>query len=738
MDVIEKGASWGRHASSRLHSRRTVERRALERVAVAGRLARAIGTRLVALAIVLSCKASASDAPSSAAAPAPALDRTVVELIFDADHGLADGWMDFGYSPHKLAKGAPASLDLAGYGGLILAHPGLSGPFGGLAFRYRAPSSYGDDFLRVQLQSPSGEALAQVQVDRSRGSSQPDGSVLVWLPMSELNPAGKRFERIMFHAWRSVGHEPVLLDGVGLTPAPAKQSRTRKAQFEIDCGQGRSISPLIYGVGGPMGGPAISPWSTGATARRWGGNLTTRYNWELNTWNLAKDWFFRNAREPLSSYERFVQENLEHKAFTALTVPMIGWVAKDERSVSFPVSVYGPQQATAWDLPDAGNGVGRDGKEISPGPPARTSVRSTPEGIERWVRAIREKDKTRGRSVHSYILDNEPMLWSSTHRDVHPEPAGYDELLERTLAYASAIRRADPEAAIAGPAEWGWLAYHYSAKDVAAGVRLRPDRRRHGDVPLIPWYLKKIGENEKSTGTRILDVLDVHFYPMGQGIGNGPHGETDPATAALRIRSTRALWDPSYVDESWINERMAVIPLLRRWVEENHPGLGISLGEWSFGAEGHMSGGLAAAEALGRFGTEGLTSAYYWTSPLEGSPAFWAFRAYRNFDGAGGHFLDTSIRVRPEGELTSLFASTNEDRSRVVAVLLNHDPDSTLDAGVRLLRCGAVAAARGFTYKGGTAGFAPFDPAQRVGAVAATAAPYSITVLDLTLNRMQR
>ena len=31
--------------------------------------------------------------------------------------------------------------------------------------------------------------------------------------------------------------------------------------------------------------------------------------------------------------------------------------------------------------------------------------------------------------------------------------------------------------------------------------------------------------------------------------GNG----NDPATNALRLRSTRALWDPSYVDESWIN-----------------------------------------------------------------------------------------------------------------------------------------------------------------------------------------
>src|SRR5580765_1626305 len=104
---------------------------------------------------------------------------------------------------------------------------------------------------------------------------------------------------------------------------------------------------------------------------------------------------------------------------------------------------------------------------------------------------------------------------------------------------------------------------------------------------------------------------------MGQGIGIGTGGDVDPTTAARRIRSTRSLWDPTYVDESWINERMRLLPLLRQWIAMYHPGLRISIGEWNFGAESHMSGGLATAEALGRFGTEGLYSAYYWTFPAD-------------------------------------------------------------------------------------------------------------------------
>ena len=502
----------------------------------------------------------------------------------------------------------------------------------------------------------------------------------------------------------------------------------RSAPFALNCSaEGSPISPLIYGIGG-----SDDPWSTGTTARRWGGNTTSRYNWELDTWNAANDWFYSNVggKNPRTAIDQFLTENLKRGVSSALTVPMLGWVAKDATSYSFPVSVFGAQQRTSPENPDAGNGMGRDGKPLPPGPPTRTSIAWTPEHAERLVLDIRARDKARGRSVGSYILDNEPMLWHATHRDVHPEPAGYDELLAKTIAFGSAIRRADPEARIAGPAEWGWLAYHHSARDIVAGVFLRPDRRAHGDEPLIPWYLRKLREHEQKTGTRVLDILDVHFYPQGERI----YGDAaDPDTAARRIRATRSLWDPTYRDESWINERMRVIPLLREWIAKYYPGLGISIGEWDFGGNQHMSGGLATAEALGRFGVEGITSAYRWGTVPEKSPSFWAFRAYRNFDGQGGRFLDHSVPVEGKVPLASLFASRNAARSQVVAVLLNTAPLSPALAQLSLKGCGAAAMARGFTFTGGEKGFTNVTVKTTGDAATVLAAPYSITVIDVTL-----
>jgi hypothetical protein len=375
-----------------------------------------------------------------------------------------------------------------------------------------------------------------------------------------------------------------------------------------------------------------------------------------------------------------------------------------------------------------------NGTKLRPGPPTETSVAATPEVIGRWIAALRAKDVVRGtRGVHHYILDNEPSLWSETHRDVHPDPLGQDELLQRTVKYATAIRSADPETPIAGPAEWGWTGYLYSGRDREAGIALRPDRRAHGDVPLVVWYLQKLAEYEKTRGVRLLDILDLHFYPQAERI-YGANARTDPDGAALRLRSTRALWDPKYVDESWIREPIRLIPRMREWVAESYPGLKLSLGEWSFGAEEHMSGALATAEALGRFGQQGLDSAFYWDGPKESTRTFWAFRVYRNFDGAGGRFLDWSVKTQEAAQL-SLFASRDDGGTHLVAVLVNLDPDFAYRARVNTSSCGRLVSRRGFTYAGDPKGILE-DPGALIGQkLVELVPPYSIRVVDLAIAK---
>ena len=705
--------------------------------------------RLAALTVLavslLDCRSSSAASPKPATfvpgtriTPAP----QVLQWIFKGD--LQNGWQDHGWADRKPRQtGDPERHLLGQYGGWILTRAALKGEFGGLVFRLKGTPAV-SDFLEVRVDSEQADVFPRVRVTPAHRTDLAEGWSEIFISMEELNPLLRPFDHVVLRAYKKLP-EPgmVEFDLVGLTVADA--SLVRKAEavldqpgvpaaFSVDCSAAAiEISPLIYGIALSARHEANEShqWKLNATSRRWGGNPMSRYNWELgNAWNTGTDYFFENVDySPGFTWKNFLDVNRDRHVGSAITLPTLGWVAKDTKSVSFPRADFPLQESYDPDGRNAGNGLGKDGKPLNPDAPSRTSVAAGPDFVSRWVTAIREQEAKRGKSVDVYFLDNEPGLWNDTHRDVHPEPVGYDELLERTLKYGAAVRKAAPDALIAGPAEWGWPAYFHSAIDAKAGFLLKPDRRKHGDVPLLAWWLRQLAENEKKTGTRVIDVLDLHFYPQAKGLGVGTAGKTDAETNALRIRSTRALWDPKYIDESWIKEPVRLIPMMRDLVAANDPGLKLAIGEYNFGAERHLSGGLALAEALGRFGQEGLYAAWYWTYPPEGSPAFWAFRAYRDYDARGAHFADWSMPTSAPRD-ASLFAARSTDGTKVTLIALNFSTSAALEASVELKGCAAATSQRFFTYTGDARGFTqrelPVGRSYRLPA-------YSISVVELAL-----
>jgi len=234
----------------------------------------------------------------------------------------------------------------------------------------------------------------------------------------------------------------------------------------------------------------------------------------------------------------------------------------------------------------------------------------------------------------------------------------------------------------------------------------------------------------------VLDVLDVHYYPQADGVCQGG-SRTDPKTSLLRLRATRSLWDPTYGDESWIREPVNLIPRLKQWVQTHYPGRGISLGEWSFCAEGDISGGLAIAEALGRFGQQGLTAAFHWGNIAADTPAFWAFRAFRNFDGKGARFLDRSLPAVGT-ENVSLFASRDEAGSKLVAIVVNRDPEFAADVEIDIASCGGARSQRLFAYAAGYSGLSE-KPATGSGPqLKGSVPPYALAVFEAALEKPAR
>ena len=432
----------------------------------------------------------------------------------------------------------------------------------------------------------------------------------------------------------------------------------------------RTISPDIYGMAAT---PLRLLTNACVPLNRWGGNPTCRYNWKLgNAWNTGNDWYFENVAIETDAWRGFLRRAEVSGGRAIVTLPLVGFVAKDTASHSFSVAKYGPQEKTDRHRPDAGNGRHPGGKPITGNDRSETSIVADPPFVAAWVeRMTNEFPRLFAERRVLFALGNEPMLWNVTHRDVHPEPVSCDEYLARFTAMARAVRRAAPDAWILGPELWGWPAMFQSALD--RDTKTNGDRARHGGEDFLPWFLKQVRAIEAREGVRLLDVATVHFYPQAEGVYSA---SAEPGPFALRLESTRSLWDPAYTDPSWIAQRVELIPRLRRWVQQAAPGLKIGITEYNWGGENDMSGALALADVLGIFGREGLDLACYWTYPPEGSPAALAYAMYRNVDGAGACFGDRVLDVTCLGSVeaaavVSVYAARDSASRTVTLVVVN-------------------------------------------------------------------
>lgn len=545
------------------------------------------------------------------------------------------------------------------------------------------------------------------------------------VPFASLGVSSGSFDGFWLQDGTGGNQAAVYVDDVQLlersTPPPPPATVTVTVDPEADR---HPVSPFIYGVNFGSDAQAASlHWPV----RRWGGNATTRYSWQDDISNKASDWFFYNieADNPNpaalpngSTADLFIDSTRAAGGQPLITVPLIGWTPIDRnRRWGFSVARYGAQQQTEctatgnafWCNPDAGNGLRPNGTEITGNDPHDTSREIGPTFVTTWMSHIASRTGTAGNGgVRFFALDNEPALWNSTHRDVHPAPLTYDELWQRTRDYAAAMKARDPAVQIFGPADWGWCAYFFSAADgCAAGA----DAAAHGNVPFLPWYLQQVRAWELAHGVRLVDYVDIHYYPQGSGIALS--NDESSTTAARRLRSLKGLYDPAYVDESWIGQPVRLIPRMKEWIAAYLPGAKLAITEYSWGNDDGVSSALAQAEALAIFGREGVDLATRWVSPAAGSRVEDAFRFYLSYDGAGGKVAGDSVRaVSSSLDAVGAYAIRGAG-TRLYLLLFNKDTANRqtdvqvaggLSGSVTLYRFGAasrLAAAGAATLTGG-------------------------------------
>jgi len=478
--------------------------------------------------------------------------------------------------------------------------------------------------------------------------------------------------------------------------------------------QTHPINPLIYGMNGyafvnSVDGPA------NPTVIRWGGDNTSRYNYQLGVTNSASDWYFENQANaydvgPTGEFNDLVNSDKAIGAITLGTVPVLGWVAKDATSCSFPTSTY-PNQQSVDTSRSCGNGVypegvngctDANGCNITGNDPTVTSNSEGPAWAGSWVSSLVSTFGTAADGgVAIYDLDNEPSWWDAVHRDVHPLPFTYDEVTNNGIATALAIKTADPTAQVSGPVMDFWWDYFYSKEDVEDGWNSGPcyepwsnpvDRKAHGGVPLIEYYLQKFAAYEASNNVRLLDYLDLHTYFAGEYNGSGVGLTTagDTGEQQVRLDSTRVFWDPTYTDPNYPQPNYTtdpnytpscspplqapqLIPMMQTWVTNDYPGTKTSISEYNWGGQEHINGAVAQADILGIFGEYGLDLATLWGPPDSTQiPGLMAYEIYRNYDGAGSKFGDMALASNSaaQGQL-SVYGALRTADGMVTVVVLN-------------------------------------------------------------------
>jgi hypothetical protein len=561
------------------------------------------------------------------------------------------------------------------------------------------------------------------------GGALPAGQwVKVTVPFASLGVTSGSFDGFWLQDGTGGNQAAVFVDDVALIERPAAPPAPITVAVDPDADR-RRISPQIYGVNfGTAAQMSALHWPV----RRWGGNATTRYSWQHDISNRANDWFYYNIEEANSNpgalpngsaADRFIDETRAAGGEPLITVPLIGWTPIDrQRRWGFSVSRYGTQQQTectatgnaSWCQPDAGNGVRANGTLITGNDPHDTSREIAPDFVTGWLAHIAARTGSAGAGgVRFYGLDNEPMLWSSSHRDVHPAKVHDAELWQRTAQYAAAIKAADPNAKLFGPDTWGWCDLFYSEADNCAPGS---DYAAHG--AFVPWYLDQVRAYQQANGVRLVDYLDLHWYPQGSGIALT--SDESEGTAARRLRSLKALYDPAYVDESWIGRTIRLLPQAKEWIAGHLPGAGLALTEYNWG-DGGISSALAQGEALAIFGREGVDLATRWVAPQANSLIEDAFRMYLNYDGAGAKVDGDSVRaVSSEVDAVGAYA-VRGGGFRIWFLLFNKDTRAR--PTTVQLPAGKAFAGNAQLYR--------FDGTQRLGA-AGSAAPAGRT-LALTL-----
>ncbi|MGD0830931.1 MAG: glycoside hydrolase family 44 protein, partial [Terracidiphilus sp.] len=459
----------------------------------------------------------------------------------------------------------------------------------------------------------------------------------------------------------------------------------------------QTISPYIYGVNEVTGGMPNIPK---VTIQRLGGDRWTAYNWTTNASNAGADYIYNSdnflSSSTIPGYAVYptINANIAAGQATLFTVPIQGLVSADEAG---PVpTTNAPDLARFQDVVFQKSSV--TSTPFTTTPPI-TVVSGEDTGNvydDEFVWAMNQLSTTQAlfngtTATPAFVdLDNEPDIWNSTHLEVQGPtnitPAAY---IAKTISVAEALKTTFPNIKIFGPSHYGFLGIYNWQVAIT-------DTTPTGENWFPDMYFQALATASASFGKPLVDVYDFHWYPEDYDAGGTRVTSLTAATWSdadmqLIVQAPRNLWDTTFTDPGnsnpWPNSVLGGAPIymlgrLQAKINAEFPSIKLSISEYETGGFNNIAGTVAQADQLGVYAANGVFSGMFWPPSGTYDYVLAGFRAFRNFDGAGSNFGDTSVATISSnpGAVMAYISTDSTTPGRVVMVVINRANTSQVAA----------------------------------------------------------
>ena len=258
-----------------------------------------------------------------------------------------------------------------------------------------------------------------------------------------------------------------------------------------------------------------------------------------------------------------------------------------------------------------------------------------------------------------WSMDNEVDIWNGTHDYAMPVQTSSAAFMDHYIELAKKAKALYPGIKLCGPvttSEWQW--YKWSNEGITINGRY---------YCWLEYFIKRLADEYKATGTKLVDVVDIHNYPYF-------------ATNTDALQLHRMYYDTLYdypganglktITGGWDNSlsREYIFKRINDWLNEhfgaNH-GITVGLSEWSPGPNEPNLASVIYASHLGTFANNGVEFFSPWT---------WFTGMWETLHLFSRYAKKYSVSSTSSNEnIVSAYTSVNENADSLSIMLVNRD-----------------------------------------------------------------